>query len=1247
MVLFSISAVNAQDSTDFQANQLPLDKFNQASEMGSFTELNDKIATYGNFTLEKDYTYTPDDSDYKDGIKITWDNIVIDGNGYTIDGAGQARIFHIMSNNVTLKNINFVNGYSSANGGAIYVENDFSNSKIESTFINNSANAGGAIYFAKAVSNVSVIGYFENNEAERTGGAIGVGGESIDNTFVCDFYNNRAKAASGGAIFFRNLVENNQFESIFRYNSAAYGAGIFFYNKANNNKFNSDFSFNVALSCGGAMFFHNTTNNNNFSGYFVNNSALGKVDPENGNGGAITFKDTSCNSIFNCDFVNNTAALYGGGVNYRQTPHNITFNSNFINNDAKYGGGVNFFESFENVVFNGVFIGNHAFNGGAICIGNDFSNSKIESIFINNSANAGGAIFFSGAVTNVSVIGYFENNEAERTGGAINVNGKSIGNTFVCDFYNNRAKAASGGAIFFRNLVENNQFESIFRYNSAAYGAGIFFYNKANNNKFNSDFSFNVALSCGGAMFFHNTTNNNNFSGYFVNNSALGKVDPENGNGGAITFKDTSCNSIFNCDFVNNTAALYGGGVNYRQTPHNITFNSNFINNGAECGGGVNFFESLENVVFNGLFIGNHADYGGAIAAKNGVIENTSFFNNYATEEGGAICFDDDGEVNNCEFYGNSATSYGGAICFNGEGTAYNCNFTNNEAGYFGGAVYIWKNGKILNSNFDNNSAQNGGAVYVHGIGEIDNCNFVDNDARTGGAIEFWESGTVANSNFNYNVASFSGGAIYSSGDLKISDSVFNSNSALDYAGGAVFVLSKGEIIHCDFNGNFAYRAGAVNLRGNDGIISESTFSNNFAEEDGGAIHLDGSNANFNNVNFTGNIATKGSAIYKVADAINFNIANVIFDSNRANTSDIRIEVEGNESYAPNNTVVVHVYLVGNDNIANAIWNGGETDTIKLENVFSVFSQDGDGRINSFKFNDNILESPTDGYADSSILWQSPQEDAQLLDILITNEDGSVVLYNLTDGIVHKNNTKKPNLLMLSDDSDIKVTDVYGAITVELENLPAGKYNIKSKHVGDEYYTEWANDSSFVIYDVSYDVILNVTVTADAVVTYNNTLVNFTVTVMNVGLDNASEVIITDSLPDTLIYSNWGIINSNGANITSKAINNGVELNISNITAGNFVSIWIEALTNGVGVFTNEVTVYCKENDTIVNGSATVIVIPADVPPVDPGNDTPVKPDDAEKKRAGIEKNSESTGNPILALLVALSVLGISTKRRK
>lgn len=56
---------------------------------------------------------------FGDGIKIKKDNVVIDGNGHTIDAKGKVRVFDIYGNNVTLKNINFKNGFHEKYGGAV------------------------------------------------------------------------------------------------------------------------------------------------------------------------------------------------------------------------------------------------------------------------------------------------------------------------------------------------------------------------------------------------------------------------------------------------------------------------------------------------------------------------------------------------------------------------------------------------------------------------------------------------------------------------------------------------------------------------------------------------------------------------------------------------------------------------------------------------------------------------------------------------------------------------------------------------------------------------------------------------------------------------------------------------------------------------------------------------------------------------------------------------------------------------
>ena len=692
-IIFSAAAVSAADASNDtavigQTDQIASDNCLSTGETGNFTELNveiGKIHSGGNLTLEKDYVYTHNDSDFKWGIKITEDNIVIDGDGHTIDGAGQARIFNITSSNVTLKNINFINGFSIENGGAIssveglnildstfhnntanksggavYIEGAFSNSIINSTFINNSAYNGGALYFNGATANSTIKGYFEGNNAERAAGAIYLKGKSENNIISSEFYYNRANRASGGAIFFYNLSQNNLFESTFRYNFGIYGAGIFFYNKANNNRFNSDFRLNVAKSCGGALFFHNTTDNNTFTGYFINNFALGQVD-ENGNGGAITFKDESSNSIFTCDFINNTAARNGGGVNYRSASHNITFNSNFINNKADNGGGVNFFENFDDIIFNGEFVGNSALYGGAIAAKGGVVKNVI---FMNNRAESGGAVYFN-----------------------------DTGEVLNCEFDNNTItdEFGDGGAVYFNN--GGTVSDSTFTNNNAGYSAG--------------------------AVYFagQGTINNS----YFENNSA--------GNyGGAIYLENNG--TVSNCNFTGNRAGYDGGAVSFWKNGK-ISY-SNFKNNYAQNGGSLYIHSDFE--VDGCNFTGNKARTGGAIELwGNGTLRHSNFNDNVGQFSGGAVYINYDIKIDGCNFTNNSAEeNEGGALYIFGNGQLTDCRFINNKALRYGGAIYFNKNGTIDESTFENNSAADGGAILATHDLAINDSTFKDNSATLG-----------------------------------------------------------------------------------------------------------------------------------------------------------------------------------------------------------------------------------------------------------------------------------------------------------------------------------------------------------------------------------------------------------------------------------------------------------------------------------------------------------------------------------
>ena len=112
--------------------------------------------------------YTFDGSTSKDGIVIQ-KAITIDGNGHTLDGVGQSRIFDIRASDVTLNNIIFKNGHSGSTGGALQV----TGSEVHvnnCSFIDCSAECGGSIYWNGSEGTVSGS-TFTNSEA-KVGSAI-------------------------------------------------------------------------------------------------------------------------------------------------------------------------------------------------------------------------------------------------------------------------------------------------------------------------------------------------------------------------------------------------------------------------------------------------------------------------------------------------------------------------------------------------------------------------------------------------------------------------------------------------------------------------------------------------------------------------------------------------------------------------------------------------------------------------------------------------------------------------------------------------------------------------------------------------------------------------------------------------------------------------------------------------------------------------------------------------------------------
>lgn len=465
--LFALSVVHAQDNITCE-NDVAIfdDEAVLNASANNFAELNHAINDNNdrNIYLNHDFTFDNDtDSKFKDGILINR-SVNIFGNGHMINATGNARIFNIISDNVCINGVTFVNGYAQ-NGGAI-TGNSYS--VIDCKFISNKAdNFGGAIFNGYA-NNCT----FEGNTA-MNGGAIYNGsaekcnfksneasfGGAIYDTYAvyCEFTSNYALVSSGA------MEGGSAYNCTFNRNSALkYGAA------SNANLIKCYFNYNNASTFGGAIgggcFANNCSFVNNYAvneggavyASYVNNSEF--WDNHANHGGAISGNVHSVeNSIFFNNYANerggalNNIYAYGcefrrnhaqeGGAMYGSSAKNCTFISNYATSSS---GGI---KGYSEDCF---FIDNSAYRAGA-CEG-DSLNSKFEE----NHAQLGGAIY--GNFVNDCI--FIDNNATE--GGAI-----YGGSAVLCSFIENHAK--TGGAMYSGAAVSSNFTKNVAEISGGAY----------------------------------------------------------------------------------------------------------------------------------------------------------------------------------------------------------------------------------------------------------------------------------------------------------------------------------------------------------------------------------------------------------------------------------------------------------------------------------------------------------------------------------------------------------------------------------------------------------------------------------------------------------------------------------------------------------------------------------------------------------------------------------------------------------
>ena len=114
---------------------------------------------------------------------------------------------------------------------------------------------------------------------------------------------------------------------------------------------------------------------------------------------------------------------------------------------------------------------------------------------------------------------------------------------------------------------------------------------------------------------------------------------------------------------------------------------------------------------------------------------------------------------------------------------------------------------------------------------------------------------------------------------------------------------------------------------------------------------------------------------------------------------------------------------------------------------------------------------------------------------------------------------------------------------------------------------------------------MNVNKTANVTVVGNNSLVKFTIIVNNTSIVNATNLTISDKLPEGLTFADNAT-----KGYSWDASTRVISWNLTKLDAGNIEEYYVVVRTNGTGLQTNTVNVTCAENKTEVSSTTNITV---------------------------------------------------------
>ncbi|WP_427831782.1 beta strand repeat-containing protein [Methanobrevibacter intestini] len=624
---------------------------------------------------------------------------------------------------------------------------------------------------------------------------------------------------------------------------------------------------------------------------FQNNKLIDGVD----NFGSAIYSDAKL-TVNNSTFTNNDAGEYYGAVCVVSDA--LIANSTFMKNSAGQGGAI-YIDAYNTATVN---VENNNFtsnNGGAIYAGtskltvisNNIFNSNTENAIITYGRIAANIIknnqFMDNAIAiTASSSATLTNNTMSGKNAVINFKGTAI-STAVVTFLNNESVKVENGTIKLTATVTDDMGNPInggklnFTANNENIGEADIINGKAVLDKYFDTGDYVISGTFSG-----DTTAKTNTGLLRVNMKYYWFINET----GYETLEEAINASGVN-DIIKGIPGTYIINkkieIGHRYMPiepweviKNITITS--VNDKAVTllGGYTGIFsvDIGSNLTLKNLILTNNNSnsyYAGAIYVQYNSfvnIDNCTFVNNTATKSG-AIESWGNLTITNTVFKNNKATAgVAGAIQQGGSYgklTIINSTFEDNSASNYAGAIYsslISGNGvNIINTKFINNNASCAGAIFINNDQvNIDNCLFIGNKAidkglgfkPIGGAIYDHSAPlNITNSKFINNTADENGGA------LSLGNTVWE-YIGTDYH---IIEIDWTVIENSTFENNFAGTEGGAIYNG-DGVgytnISDSKFINNFARSTGGAISNHYGFMQINTTEFIGNGATESSVMY-------------------------------------------------------------------------------------------------------------------------------------------------------------------------------------------------------------------------------------------------------------------------------------------------------------------------------------------------------------------------------------------------